>query len=78
VIGVEESGRRIRLARKGVEIRPPQRPQVAASRPAPRKRVKAAVKREAPPPAAPPSVRSAFGSILADKLKAALDQPGSS
>ena len=78
VLDVEEGGRRIRLARKGVQVQSPQRPQPTTLRQAPRKRVKPAAQPTAKAPADPPKSRAAFGSLLADKLKAALDQPGSS
>jgi small subunit ribosomal protein S1 len=65
VVEVSEEGRRIRLARKGVEIgtEPPR----ATSRPRGKKR---APVRDDPPPPSEPDMP--FGTVLADKLKAAL------
>jgi small subunit ribosomal protein S1 len=65
VVELSEEGRRIRLTRKGVEIEA--KPPRATSRPRGKKR---APVRDEPTPVSEPE--SPFGSVLADKLKAAL------
>jgi len=59
---LDDDGRRIRLARKGVEAQPDRRPRSES-----RQRRSSAVDRPAPA-----SDNSGFGTSLADKLRAAL------
>jgi small subunit ribosomal protein S1 len=78
VLEIGDDGRRIRLAKKGVRTGPEPRPREAAEK------ARRGRKHEPPPrdrseQAAPSSrVATPFGSLLADKLRAALDQPNRS
>jgi small subunit ribosomal protein S1 len=68
VVEILDAGRKIRLARKGVD--PTETPAEAAPGPRPQAR-RAPPKREEPPP---PEPQGSFGTTLADKLRAALGE----
>jgi small subunit ribosomal protein S1 len=73
VLEIGDSGRRIRLAKKGVRVEAESRKSKPASR-APQRRRFGDAPRDAGKPAAAAKVDTSFGSLLADKLRAALNQ----